>query len=93
MSVMDVKWKNGCWYELRRQRGVQSAVERTAKRIANACNREAGTDEFKISSQQGAKKDKGRWRATVITAGRHAARHNAAHNTLIRNMKREGGSL
>lgn len=83
-------WKNGCWYKLRKEPGVQRALEQTAKRIAAACNREAGTDEFKISSQQGQKRNKGRWRATVITAGRHAARHNAKHNTLIRNMKREG---
>lgn len=93
MSAINIKWKNGCWYELRRQQGVRTALERTAKRIANECNRQAGTDEFKVSSQQGAKRNKGRWRTTVITAGRHAARHNAKHQTLIKNMQQEGGRL
>lgn len=86
---IDLQWKRGCWYELRRQRGVQQALEQTAKRIALASNRQAGTDEFKVSSQQGRINDKGRWRTTVITAGRHAMRHNAINQTLLKNMEKE----
>jgi len=84
-----IVWKRGCWRKLRSEPGVQRALEQTAKRIANSCNRAARTDEFKVSSQMGASRPQGRWRTTVITAGVHAARHNAKYNTLLKHMQQE----
>ncbi|PKQ59724.1 hypothetical protein B5566_02460 [Mycobacterium sp. MHSD3] len=75
---------------LRSAPGVRQGLEQLGAGIADACNKEAKTDRFKTSSQQGRGRAP-RWRVTVITAGYAAIRHNAIHNTLIRNLKSRNG--
>lgn len=74
------------YYQLRSAPGVVMELERRAKRIADACNREADTDGFRTSSRQGARRPMGRWRTTVITATRKAMLHNAKTNALIKHL-------
>lgn len=83
-----VKWKNGCWYEIRRMQALIDIEETIAEDVAARANQMAGSDDgFKTGSRQGAKKPQGRWRTSVVAASPHAARHNAIHNTLIKALE------
>ena len=75
------------YYNIRAAPGVRRELERRAKRIAAACNREGNTDGFRTSSMQGARRPYGRWRATVITATARAIRHNAKTQALIKHLQ------
>lgn len=84
-NQVDIKWKRGCFYELRRLPGVQTELMRLGRRMqddANATLKEKRG--YGISSKQGRKKPQGRWRVTVYTSSNHAKRSNAIHNTLVR---------
>ena len=83
----EVKWRRGCFYDLRREPGVIAALENHGRHIVNRANAtlKEGAG-YRMSSRQGAKKPKGRWRVTVYTASTHAKRSNAKHNTLIKLM-------
>lgn len=78
-----LKFKYGAMYRLRSEPGFRAIQESYAAKIAATANRVAKTDQFKTSSQQGARRPQGRWRTTVVTAGTKAKRHNAKHNTLL----------
>lgn len=89
MPSVRIKHNIRGYAQLRSAPGVRADLERRGAQIASASNAAAGTDEFKTSSQQGRGRAP-RWRVTVITAGVEAIRHNAKHNTLVRNMSRGG---
>lgn len=75
-------------YKVRTSAKVRADLEARAAKLASTCNRIARTKGFKTSSVLGKKRKPGggRWRATVITTNAGAVRHNAAHNTLIKNL-------
>jgi len=76
------------YYQIRSAPKVRAELERRAKLIAAACNREAGGgDGYRTSSMQGARRPFGRWRTTVITARAEAMRHNAETQALVRHLQ------
>ncbi|AKD99209.1 hypothetical protein XU06_22935 [Rhodococcus erythropolis] len=74
-----VEIKPGALYEIRRSPETQSEIDGLAARMASA----AGPG-FEWSSQQGAKRPSGRWRAIVYPATWSARQRNATENTLVR---------
>lgn len=86
MAQVRVKHKIANYRKVRASDGVRGREEDIAANIAARCNAESGGDGFRVSSQQGRGRAP-RWRTTVITATAHAIRHNAKHNTLVRNMR------
>lgn len=76
-------------YALRSEPGVVAKEQSLARGIARRANAAGGNGGYKVSSRQGAKRPQGRWRTTVITANWEAARDNAKHNRLAREL---GGS-
>lgn len=83
---MKIKHKIKGYEKIRSAPAVREKLEDMAGNIAARCNAESGTDGFRTSSQQGGGSAP-RWRTTVITASARAIRHNAVHNTLVRNMR------
>lgn len=84
-----IVWKPDGLYNLRSAPGVKADLTGRAERLAAACG---GSEEgYFTSSQQGAKRPQGRWRATVVTGTAKAAADNARNNTLIRNLGSSGG--
>lgn len=83
--MTEIRWRPGCFYDLRRQPGVIAALENHGRHIAAQANStlKEGSG-YRVGSRQGAKKPRGRWRVTVYTASTHAKRSNARHNTLIK---------
>jgi hypothetical protein len=80
-----IRWKNGCFYELRALPGVIGLLEVNGRqRVQHANATLKKKDGYKMSSRQGAKKPQGRWRVTVFTATAEAKRSNARHNTLVK---------
>lgn len=80
-----VKWKQGCWYEIRRMQALIDIEEQIAQDVADKANEMAGSDDgYKTGSRQGRKAPQGRWRTSVVAASPHAARDNAKHNTLLK---------
>lgn len=62
------------------------------KRVADACNTAAGTDEYKLSVEgPGPTLQQRDYRVTVITAGYEAIVDNALHNRLLSNFHLAGG--
>lgn len=65
-----------------------------AHRIADACNSELADapydakagEHFMVSTEGSGKLTAGDYRATVIATTVYAKRHNAKHNTLVRNL-------
>lgn len=86
---MKIVWKPDGLYNLRSAPGVKADLTGRAERLAAACGGSAAG--YETSSQQGAKRPQGRWRATVVTATPRAMVSNAKHNTLIRNLGAAGG--
>jgi len=82
---LDHKWDG--YYRIRSAPKVRRELERRAKLIADNCNRESGSDGYRTSSMQGARRPYGRWRTTVITATGKAMRHNAATQALIKHLQ------
>ena len=64
---------------------------RRFQRVADACNRQARTDQYMVSVEGGNPLRKRDYRATVITAGPVAMRDNAANNSLLFWMHLAGG--
>lgn len=85
-----VEMNDDGFYKLRTSDKVRADLERRAKALADKCNRLASTTGFRTSSVLGHGRSGGRWRTTVITARAGAIRHNAAHQTLIKNMDAAG---
>lgn len=80
--------------QIRSSAGVRAFLEAKAGMVADACNREARTKGFKVGSIQGRGRrgpTSRRWRASVITTNRWAIRHNAHHQTLVRNLEAAKG--
>lgn len=86
MPPVRIRHNIRAYEELRSSPGVRKELESIAGRIAARCNAEIGEDGYRTSSQQGGGRAP-RWRTTVITATARAIRHNAAHNTLVRNFR------
>lgn len=83
-----VKFSNRGFYDIRRQPALVAQEEKIANGIAQRCNRDLGEPNgFRTGSRQGMRRPQGRWRTTVITVTRRAKRHNAKHNTLLKNLK------
>lgn len=80
MAKPTVKLNKDGFYALRRDPKVRELEERIAQQIASECG-----DGYKTSSVQGRKDPQGRWRTTVITATRAAAKDNSQNNTLMKN--------
>lgn len=75
-------------YDLRRAPGVVALTTSIGKRVLDTANRTLKEGEgYAMSSQQGSKKNKGRWAVRVYTRSIHAMHSNAKHNTLIRAME------
>lgn len=84
MGDVRIKFNPEAFYDLRRASGVIGDLEERAKRVQEAAGGSAAG--YETSSQQGAKRPEGRWRATVITATAEAVADNAKNNTLIRSL-------
>jgi hypothetical protein len=82
---LEHKWDG--YYQIRSAPKLVRELERRAKTIAAACNRESGSDGYRTSSMQGARRPFGRWRATVITARAEAQRHNAKTQALLKHLQ------
>ena len=80
-SKVRLKWRPNALYELRSEPGVRGLVDSTAASIAAR----AGPG-YDWSSQQGARRPQGRWRAIVFAETWMARRDNAMNNTLLRAM-------
>lgn len=84
-----LSYKQGAFYELRREPGVRADCERRAAAVLEAAG---GVDKgYMMSSTQGAKKRKGRWRAAVFTSNFAAIKDNAEENTLMRALNAARG--
>lgn len=78
------------WNKLAKEIVNTEGVKRM-ERVADACNEELGEDGFKVGVEGDDTLQKHDRRMTVITATAAAIKHNAKHNTLIRNFFRAGG--
>lgn len=97
MSSIRVKYNYPGFYKLRSQPEVVRELERRGRAILKYANRSleenslrnkisarrVGNVGYRMSSFQGAKKDKGRWFVQIYAASNHAKYSNAKHNTLI----------
>jgi hypothetical protein len=77
--------------ELRYRDETRSMLEAVAHTMADSANSTLETNGprdvkpgYMIFSQPGEAKPYGRWRVSVTAVSRHAIRHNAVHNTLVR---------
>jgi hypothetical protein len=84
MPAPRFKANNAGFYDVRRLPKLRSLLLHIAEDVAADANQMDATDEYLVSSQQGRKDPQGRWRASVVTAGTHAKRANAKHNTLLK---------
>lgn len=85
---MKIKWRQGCWYDIRRMPGVISRAEQSAEAIAREANGLSGTGDggYMTGSRQGRRAPQGRWRTSVVTATGPAVVDNARNNTLVKSM-------
>lgn len=83
-SKVRLKWNPNGLYELRSAPGVVAKVNSTAAGVAARAG-----DGYSWSSQQGARRPQGRWRAIVFPDTWKARADNARNNTLVRVL---GGS-
>jgi len=91
-----INWKPEGFYAIRRAPKVRADLERRARAIAREANdhidtpgsdlQQAPGQHYQTSSEQGAKRPYGRWRATVVTADAAAIEDNARHNTLLKSL-------
>ncbi|WP_029457700.1 hypothetical protein [Dietzia alimentaria] len=84
-SGVRLKWNPDALYQLRSAPGVTAKLDSMA--AAHAARAGPG---YSWSSQQGARRPQGRWRAIVYPDSWMAVRDNAANNTLIRTMSGGG---
>jgi len=77
--------------EIRYSSETQKMLEAVALTVANTANgslklngpRDVAPG-YKVSSKPGRRVKQGRWRVSVTAVTRHAIRHNAVYNTLLR---------
>lgn len=81
MPRVRLVWNPNGLYEIRSAPGVVAEVNSRAARVASA----AGPG-YSWSSQQGARRPQGRWRAIVYPDTWRARYDNARNNTLLRMM-------
>jgi hypothetical protein len=77
--------------ELRYSPETQDMLEAVALTVADSANSSLKLNGprdvspgYKVSSRPGRRVRQGRWRVSVTAVTRHAIRHNAVHNTLLR---------
>lgn len=77
--------------EIRYSTPTRDMLEAVALTVANTCNDSFTTNGprdvepgYRVMSQPGRRVKQGRWRVSVTAVTRHAIRHNAKHNTLLR---------
>jgi hypothetical protein len=77
--------------EIRYSSETQRMLEAVALTVANSANNSLKLNGprdvspgYKVISQAGRRVKQGRWRVSVTAVTRHAIRHNAVHNTLLR---------
>ena len=77
--------------ELRYSSETQGMLEAIALTVANTANSSLKLNGardvapgYKVRSRAGRRVRQGRWRVSVTAVTRHAIRHNAVHNTLLR---------
>lgn len=78
-SSVRLKWNPDALYQLRSEPGVRDKLDSLAASVAAR----AGPG-YSWSSQQGARRPQGRWRAIVFPDSWLARRDNATNNTLLR---------
>jgi len=84
MSRVRVKYNYPGFYKLRSDPNVIRELERRGRAILDYANRTMPNGYgYRMSSFQGAKKDKGRWFVQVYAASNHAKYSNAKHQTLV----------
>lgn len=76
------------FYEVRRAPKLHVLIDDITEQVAENCNEASGSDGYRTSSVQGAKRPFGRWRGTVITATQHAKNDNAKHDRLLKEINR-----
>ena len=85
--MINFKWSNKSFYDLRRDPAVVKELERRGRQIVNAANSTLKEGRgYRMSSFQGRKVKQGRWFVQVYAASNHAKYSNAKNNTLIRAM-------
>ncbi len=94
MARSNLKFNMDGWDEVARH-VVRTEARPRMERVAEACNAELdpdGTqDGYKTSDDGDQPRRKRDYSATAITAEQEAIRHNAKHNTLIKNFHLAGG--
>jgi len=85
---MKVKFRRGCWYDVRRSSEVVSVLESAADRVADAANGLSGAGDggYMTGSRQGRRAPQGRWRTSVVTASAAAMVDDARNNTLLKSL-------
>lgn len=90
--MINLKWSNKSFFDLRRDPAVIKELERRGRQIVDAANRTLDEGRgYRMSSAQGRKKPQGRWFVNIYTASNHAKYSNAKHNTLIRVLNETQG--
>lgn len=89
-----VKINNQGFYNLRRDPGLVSKMERGAQSVASQSMSQAqaaGHDaNYAVGSVQGARKPQGRWRVSIITANAAAMVDNHYYQRILKNMRKGG---
>ena len=77
--------------EIRYSDATSAMLEAVALTVANTANANLTqngprdiTPGYRVFSRPGRRVRQGRWRTSVTAVSRHAIRHNAVHNTLLR---------
>lgn len=90
---MDIRFKPKIegFREIRYSDETARMLESVAKTVADTCNESLKLNGprdvspgYKVISRPGKRVRQGRWRVSVTAVTRHAIRHNAIHNTLLR---------
>ena len=71
---------------------IATEGQRRMQRVADAANRNSGTNQYKTGIEGERPLRKRDYRATVFTAGPEAIRDNRRNNTLVRYFHLAGGS-
>lgn len=77
-----IEFNEDAFYELRRAPGVKVDLEARGNRVKSAAG-----EGYELESRQGAKRDEGRWRVSVVTATPEAMEENQDENTLLRALE------
>ena len=91
MAAIRFKPKVEGFREIRYSDETRKMLEAVALTVADTCNDSLKLNGpkdvspgYKVMSMAGKRVRQGRWRVSVTAVTRHAIRHNALHNTLIR---------